>query len=267
MKISNASKNVLSVYIVGDEQPWLYRSGSDLVTYFNKLGYRDDIYDKGLPKLNNSSLNTSRKQYSKDRLLKIKEEESFKGIIEDLINQSHDKELASSLINKEINQDNCSAILLNGEYVLIGIESSSSYNVSNEVSFNDIQDKILNALDNAKVSIIVAMAWFTNNTLADKLLQKQNEGVDVELVIYNDGVNAKHGVDLSGLKHTKIRGTRGGLMHNKFCVIDNQIFITGSYNWSVNAEAKNDENITIARDPETATKYSVEFRRLKSITE
>lgn len=51
-------------------------------------------------------------------------------------------------------------------------------------------------------------------------------------------------------------------MHDKFCVIDNQRVITGSYNWSDNAEYKNDENISIQNDPDSATRYSLEFRRL-----
>ena len=51
-------------------------------------------------------------------------------------------------------------------------------------------------------------------------------------------------------------------MHNKFCVIDNQTVITGSYNWSSNAEFKNEENISIIRDNKTASDYSVEYRRL-----
>ena len=42
----------------------------------------------------------------------------------------------------------------------------------------------------------------------------------------------------------------------------NQVVITGSYNWTRNAEFKNDENITIERDPDQATRYSEEFRKL-----
>jgi phosphatidylserine/phosphatidylglycerophosphate/cardiolipin synthase-like enzyme len=52
------------------------------------------------------------------------------------------------------------------------------------------------------------------------------------------------------------------LMHNKFCVIDNQKVLTGSYNCSNNAETKNDENVTILNDPDQATKYTLEFKRL-----
>ncbi len=38
--------------------------------------------------------------------------------------------------------------------------------------------------------------------------------------------------------------------------------ITGSYNWSDNAEFKNDENVTVEHAPKQATKYSVEYKRL-----
>jgi phosphatidylserine/phosphatidylglycerophosphate/cardiolipin synthase-like enzyme len=51
-------------------------------------------------------------------------------------------------------------------------------------------------------------------------------------------------------------------MHNKFCVIDNQKVITGSYNWSKNAENKNDENVAVVYDNDFASDYSVEFKRL-----
>ena len=54
-------------------------------------------------------------------------------------------------------------------------------------------------------------------------------------------------------------------MHNKFCVIDNQKVLTGSYNWTTNAEARNDENVLVATDNATATNYSVEFRSLKPL--
>ena len=107
------------------------------------------------------------------------------------------------------------------------------------------------------------MAWFTNKVLFEKLLEKQKEGVNVQLVIYDDGVNAKHGVDVTQLDAVKIRAERGGIMHDKFCIIDNHTVITGSYNWSDNAEFKNEENITIETDNEQANRFSVKFRDLR----
>ena len=53
-------------------------------------------------------------------------------------------------------------------------------------------------------------------------------------------------------------------MYTKFCVIDNQVVITGSYNWTNNAEFKNEENISIIENNEIASDYSVKFRQLIS---
>lgn len=53
-------------------------------------------------------------------------------------------------------------------------------------------------------------------------------------------------------------------MHNKFCVVDNKLVITGSYNWTHNANT-NDENITILNDQTNTALYTHEFRRIKNI--
>jgi hypothetical protein len=59
------------------------------------------------------------------------------------------------------------------------------------------------------------MDWFTNVTLFEKLVEKSNQDINVELVIYDDEVNRNHGFDISILNHTRIRATRRGIMHNK----------------------------------------------------
>lgn len=134
--------------------------------------------------------------------------------------------------------------------------------VRTDAYFDHIADKIINDLDHARVSIHVCMAWFTNQRIADKLIEKFKGGVDVKVISFDDHTNAKFGVNIESIPHKMISGTRGGTMHNKFCVIDNQKVITGSYNWSVNAENKNDENAAVMYDDERASDYSVEFRNL-----
>lgn len=42
--------------------------------------------------------------------------------------------------------------------------------VRNDAYFNGIADKIIKDLDKARVSIHVCMAWFTNQSIADKLV-------------------------------------------------------------------------------------------------
>lgn len=130
----------------------------------------------------------------------------------------------------------------------------------NEAYFAGIEKRILDSLDKAGATIDVCVAWFTNERLRDKLLEKQKEGIVVRVIRYHDGVNASKGVDLSELEHKEVRGERGGLFHDKFCVIDNVHTICGSYNWTLNAENKNDEDAAFHfEDYKLASTYTRRF--------
>lgn len=135
--------------------------------------------------------------------------------------------------------------------------------VRNEAYFAGIEKKIIEALDKANATIDVCVAWFTNKNLFNKLLEKRNDGITVRVIIYNDGVNKNHGVDLSQLDHKLYRGERGGLLHDKFCVIDNVHTICGSYNWTMNAENKNDEDVAFHfEDYRFASSYTKRFNEI-----
>ena len=51
-------------------------------------------------------------------------------------------------------------------------------------------------------------------------------------------------------------------MHNKFCVIDFDVVIHGSFNWSKSAEY-NKETVEVVRSRETAQKFAEEFKKLR----
>lgn len=138
-----------------------------------------------------------------------------------------------------------------------------SMNEHNEAYFVGIETRLLAVLDGAKAMIDVCVAWFTNDKLLQKLVEKQSNGVAVRVIIYRDGVNIKYGVDLSKIPHKEIRGERGGIMHEKFCVIDNITTINGSYNWTLNAENKNDEDAAFhINDVAFASEYTRRFNEL-----
>lgn len=90
-------------------------------------------------------------------------------------------------------------------------------------------------------------------------------------MITNDAINFREG----GLPFDALRRVGGRvyaigssresetLMHNKFCVIDGQTVITGSFNWSYKAR-QNHENITISTEAEPLAKqFMAEFRQLR----
>jgi phosphatidylserine/phosphatidylglycerophosphate/cardiolipin synthase-like enzyme len=258
MKISPLAIEQISPYIVGS------KSAREIVKFFNDYGIRD-VYDddNGMPDIGKQNgQRPSKTQYVKKRLADLNDSHFIRELLNNLIkdNPGHKKEF-----DKILNPDGYGIEEVEGELRVQGGVIDNSQAIVNEAHFQDIQNRILKALDEAQVSITLVMAWFTNDTLFQKILEKGKEGLDIKFAIYDDGINRKHGVDVSQISHVKIKkGTRGGLMHNKFCVLDNQVVITGSYNWSDNAEFKNDENVTVEYDPKQATKYSVEYRRLTS---
>lgn len=126
-------------------------------------------------------------------------------------------------------------------------------------AFSDIKKIIIDELNKALNTIYVCVAWFTDEDLRDVLLKKINDGVDVRVITYRDGVNKKHGVDFKEIPNIKIRGERGGIMHRKYCIIDNHVTISGSYNWTDNASEHNDENIEIIQDWNNANACTRQF--------
>jgi hypothetical protein len=140
--------------------------------------------------------------------------------------------------------------------------------MNTQAHFDNIQFYILQELTKAKHSIVIAVAWFTDNELFNILCEKSKQGVAVQLIIMNDEINNGSGIDYHALTKTggkiwKINSeTNNILMHNKFCVIDEETVINGSYNWT-NKAKQNHESITIIQDKELAFQFLKEFKALK----
>ena len=109
--------------------------------------------------------------------------------------------------------------------------------------FDNIAEHLEEQIDLAENKIVVAVAWFTNKRLFDALCKKAADGVKVKLIIDDNEINRN-----STINHSDIQIGKSKLYwietHNKFCIIDDYILITGSYNWSYRAES-NSENILI----------------------
>jgi hypothetical protein len=134
--------------------------------------------------------------------------------------------------------------------------------------FEDIQSVIIQHLQQARQEILVAVAWFTDGDLLRVLCQKAQTGVAVTVLFLDDSINTSLNFNQLTEKGGKlwrvpVHDQQRNPMHNKFCVIDQQTVITGSYNWTYKAQ-HNDENITITKQqPAFAAEYVLEFQRLQ----
>ena len=134
---------------------------------------------------------------------------------------------------------------------------------------------ILREIEKAKKELLVAVYAFTSDDLATALVQAKKRGVSVQVIIDRefDAANERskgHLLEaqkipvrrLSGIKTTTIEKD-GGIMHQKFAVIDRNLVFTGSYNWTHSADALNDENLLLFRDAGTlAEEYRKAFLSL-----
>ena len=125
-----------------------------------------------------------------------------------------------------------------------------------------IQNAIQKELFKANSSIKIAVAWFTNDLLFQPLLLKLAAGVSVELILNKDDINCSDDNEVHFEQFVKAGGIlrwndTKQLLHDKFCIIDNNVVIYGSYNWTNKAEY-NEESIAIAKGEDSTTQFSVD---------
>ncbi len=118
---------------------------------------------------------------------------------------------------------------------------------------------IVKAIEEAKEEIYMTAYSFTSENIANALLAAKKKGIKVNLIIdhgeYNRG-KAPQVDRLKGKIDYLLIDQRSGYAHNKVIVIDRKSIVTGSFNFDVNAEKLNRENIVLIRqDPVLAQKY------------
>ncbi len=133
---------------------------------------------------------------------------------------------------------------------------------------DDLQAVLLEQLTQARSTIHVAVAWFTDVPLFNLLLERQRSGVRIELIItkhdFNDQCTNDHeAIAENGGLFLEL-GSEDQLMHHKFCIIDRKVLLQGSFNWTKRANQSNNETLTlIEEDPASVNQFLAEFERLK----
>lgn len=134
----------------------------------------------------------------------------------------------------------------------------------NKAYFLNIKEQIKYLIKNANEEILVAMAWFTNEELLDELIASLKRGIKVNLILLDHPINwMPYAPDFNQLisagGHLYIANLSIGFMHHKFCVVDNDKVVSGSYNWTHYAEIRNIENVIISDDEGLSTSFRKEF--------
>jgi phosphatidylserine/phosphatidylglycerophosphate/cardiolipin synthase-like enzyme len=139
-------------------------------------------------------------------------------------------------------------------------------NIENYFSPDDgVEKRIVELIESARQRIIFMAFSFTSDKIANAMLERAREGVEVSGVFDADQANSNAGSEYNRLRKPGLDIRLDGnpdLMHHKVIIIDDRIVITGSYNFSANAEDKNDENVLVIENLEISRLYLHEFANL-----
>ena len=129
-----------------------------------------------------------------------------------------------------------------------------------------VRDRLLRQINLTKSSIDLAIFDFTSGELAGALLAAHARGVAIRIVADARQARGKHSevpsLVAGGIPVREVRGRGHGIMHHKFAIFDGRLLVTGSYNWTDSAEARNFENVLFLDDREIVARYARLFERL-----
>jgi phosphatidylserine/phosphatidylglycerophosphate/cardiolipin synthase-like enzyme len=127
-----------------------------------------------------------------------------------------------------------------------------------------VADIICEQLSDAKECVYVMAFVLTSEKIARKLGELAKSGVKIHCVLDRGQARTRYSQSQfllgCGVK-MHIAPNSKGKMHHKVITIDEDTVITGSYNFSENAEKGNDENIIIIKSPDLAKLFNKEFKR------
>lgn len=118
-------------------------------------------------------------------------------------------------------------------------------------------------IDGAKKSIRFMAFSFTHDDMTAAVLARAKAGVDIQGIFETRGSETEFSA-LTPLYCAKVpvrQDGNPGTFHNKVIIIDDRILITGSLNFSDNADNSNDENTLVITSPEIASRYLEEFEK------
>ncbi len=126
-----------------------------------------------------------------------------------------------------------------------------------------IERHVVSLIDSAVGSIEMAAYGFTNVYIEKALLEAVKRGVKVAVVLDKTETQGRqaqlHDTLEKAGSEIRLISPSGGIMHDKYIIVDGKTVEWGSYNYTERAENKNFENATFASDSTLAQQYHSDF--------
>lgn len=123
--------------------------------------------------------------------------------------------------------------------------------------------RIVQEIGRARRTIDIAIYSFTRNEIADALIAARSRGVAIRILADSSQVASPGSeiarLEAAGFQLKRSIGGNGGIMHHKYAIFDGRLLLTGSYNWSTNAEQNSDENAVFLRNAALIAAFQSNF--------
>lgn len=121
---------------------------------------------------------------------------------------------------------------------------------------------IVKEISAARSEILVQAYSFTSAPIAKSLLDAHKRGIKVMAILDKSQKKERYtsATFLSNSGVPVLIDSAHAIAHNKVIIIDREIVITGSFNFTKAAEERNAENLLIIRSRELAAKYVANWK-------
>ena len=163
--------------------------------------------------------------------------------------------------------------ILFSQSIVVYFNKSVNVNLANPLEnkskVTDLAKLVTNIIDSAKTTIDIAMYSLNMNNVTDALKKAKLRGVVVRVISHIDNFTStgnnfqkliQNGINV--ISNPKIDSGIQPLMHNKFCVIDNSMVVTGSWNATYNGTYLEANNLVIVNDKLVSETFTTEFNEM-----
>ncbi|UTW66470.1 DUF1669 domain-containing protein [bacterium SCSIO 12643] len=129
---------------------------------------------------------------------------------------------------------------------------------------SECKNAIIHHIQQARSNLKICLFTISDNDISSEIVDAHLRGINVQ-IITDDQKMYDMGSDIRLFRKRNIPikvDCHYGHMHHKFCIIDNEHVITGSYNWTKSAEDRNYENIIINTELNIIKAFENEFNEL-----
>jgi phosphatidylserine/phosphatidylglycerophosphate/cardiolipin synthase-like enzyme len=120
---------------------------------------------------------------------------------------------------------------------------------------------VVDVIDQSQTQVLVQAYGFTHNGIAQALIRAQARGVQVRVLLDQKSETSNRYVIELMVANDMVWRQDGqhAIAHNKVIVVDNNIVITGSFNFTNSAQTRNAENLLVLKSSELAQSYKTNW--------